>query len=358
MRLYDTDKDGNRFLVPSKFYQDANGDYWECRAVIGGRKLLVPAPPWAGNINPYIFEGPNIFVEAASKPLCDVPELRLGATPCDDGNLILTDEEKNELLRTDPLAEKFIRPYMMGKDFINRITRWCLWMVGAEPADIRKCPHVLERIERVRKFRLASKRKITKKCAETPMLFTEVRYSNADYLAIPKVSSEKRRYIPIGWLSTDVIAGDKIFFCENSTLYQFGVLMSSVYMAWVRIVSGRLKSDYSYSSTIDYNCFPWPEIPETHPQHLAIEKTAQAILDARALYPRSSLADLYDERTMPPELRKAHNANDEAVMTAYGFKRHYEDDRFHDEDIATNLLYMYKELTGCEEFTDNYPNLH
>lgn len=346
-----------------RFFKDEDGNFWENRGVMNGSNFFVPAPPWAGNLNAYLFEGPNILVETHSKPLCDVPELKMGATPRDDGNLILTDEEKDTLLRTDPLAEKLLRPYKMGKELLYNFTRWCLWLKGAEPADIRKCPRVLERIERVREFRKNSTREATRKQAETPGLFSEVRYSTTDYLAIPQVSSEDRKYIPIGWLSSDVIAGNNLFICENSTLYHFGVLMSSVHMAWVRIVSGRLEISYRYSNTLDYNAFPWPDLREVpwlpggNPLKLAVERTAQAILDARALYPRSSLADLYDERTMPPELRRAHNANDEAVMAAYGFERHYADDRLNDEDIATNLLYMYKDLTGCEEFSDTYPNL-
>lgn len=323
----------------------------------------------------YLFEGPNIFIEPTRKPLCDVPALKAGGKVADGvrdtpegkrGNLILTDEEKNELLRTDPHAEKFIRPYMMGKDFINRISRWCLWLKGVEPADIRKCPRVLERIERVREFRLSSKKEATRKKADTPMLFDEPIECSSDYLAIPVVSSITRKYIPMAWLSREIIPGSHIKFVENISLYHFGVLMSSVHMAWVRKVSGKLKSDYSYSSTVDYNPFPWPVLhgiptkpgqpSKIHPSIPEIEAAAQAILDARALYPRSSLADLYDERTMPPELRRAHQKNDEAVMRAYGFRRHYTDDRAHEEDIVIQLMYMYQELTGCEEGSDVYPN--
>ena len=363
MKLYGTDAEGKAVLRPSKFTMDSEGNYWENRGPINGCDFYVPAPPWAGNINDYLFEGPNIIVEPTKKPICDVPPLLLGATPRDDGNLILSDEEKDELLRTDPHAERFIRPFVGAKEFINRITRWCLWLKGAEPADIRKCPRVLERIGKVRDFRKKSTRDATRKQAEIPTLFSEVRFSTTDYLAIPRVSSSARRYVPIAWLTSDVIVGDAMFMCEGSTLYHFGVLNSSVHMAWVKCISGRLRNDYRYSNTLDYNCFPWPEVievpwfPDGNPHRLAVEKSAQAILDARALYPRSSLADLYDERTMPPELRKAHNANDEAVMKLYGFKRHYEDDRMHDEDIATALLYRYKDLTGCKEYSEHYPNL-
>ena len=378
MRLYKvkytTDEEGKKIAereeIPSKYHCDENGNYWEYRGTFSGQNLFVPAPVWAGHINFYLFEGPEIFIEPHSKPLCNVPIVKRGADPVDGGNLIMTTEEKDTLLRTDPNAEAFIRPFMMGKDFIYRVYRWCLWLKGIEPADIRKCPRVLERLEKCRDFRLKSKSKTTQRAADTPMLFLAPRECTTNYLAIPKVSSEKRKYIPIAWLPPDVIAGDKLFVCENAELYHFGVLMSSVHMSWVRHFSGRLTSRFSYSNTIDYNAFPWPDVPRTllrigdppekrfeNPKYTAIEKTAQAILDARSKYPRSTLADLYDERTMPPELRKAHNDNDEAVMNAYGFKRHFEDDRQHDEDIAINLMYMYKELTGCREFYEDYTNL-
>ena len=355
--------------VSERFFKDENGNFWEQRGMAGGRNFFVPAPPWAGNINAYLFEGPNIYPEPQRKPLCDVPEMRAGGKVSDGGNLILSDEEKIELLRTNPHAEMFIRPYMMGKDFINRITRWCLWMVGAEPADIRKCPRILERLERVREFRLASSKEATRRKADTPMLFDEPIECTQDYIAIPAVSSSNRRYIPIEWVSRNVIPGTNIRFLANANLYLFGVLVSSVHNAWGRIVSGRLRNDYRYNNTITYNAFPFPElvIPprrfdqpaktiKDNPHFQAVERTAQAILDARSLYPRSTLADLYDERTMPPELRRAHRANDEAVMGAYGFTRHYEDERLNDEDIATNLLYRYKELTGCPEYSESYPN--
>lgn len=349
--------------LPQKFFRDEDGNYWECTANFDGKNFMVPAPVWAGNINFYLFEGPNIFIEPTRKPLCDVPIMRSGGKPADGGNLILTDEEKEELLRTDPKAEQFLRPYMMGVDFINRITRWCLWLKGVEPADIRQCPRVLERIEKVREFRSKSKKESTRKKADTPMLFDEPIECATNYLVVPGVSSSTRKYIPIGWITPDVIPGNALRFIPNATLYHFGVLNSSVHMAWVRKISGRLKSDYSYSNTLDYNAFPWPRLyptpwlPDGNPHLRAIETTAQEILDARAKYPRSSLADLYDERTMPPELRKAHQHNDDAVMSAYGFERHYQDDKWHDEDIAIRLMYMYQELTGCREYYEDYPNL-
>ena len=269
------------------------------------------------NINPYLTWAPTIFLANRNEPLCDVPGMLNGGKPAEGGNLILTSEEKELLIAQNPLSEKYIRPFMMGKDFIDRKPRFCLWLVGANPSELKKCPQILERVEKVKAFRLASKKPATQKKAETPTLFDEVRPLNTNYIALPKVSSERRRYIPIDYLEAEIIAGDKLFMIPDATMYNFGVLNSNVHMAWMRTVCGRLKSDYSYSNTIVYNNFPWPN--PTDAQKSKIENTAQAILDARAQYPDSSLADLYDELTMPPELRKAHQANDRAVMEAYGF---------------------------------------
>lgn len=269
------------------------------------------------NINAYLVDAENVFIEGKSKPICNVPVLQNGGKPTEGGFLILTEEEKEDLLKEEPQAEILIRPYMMGKDFIERKPRYCLWMAGISPALINKCPQVKRRIEQVREYRLSSSKAATRKKAETPMLFDEVRECNTDYVAIPKVSSQNRRYIPVDYLAKEVISGDSIFMIPNSTVYHFGILTSNVHMAWMRAVAGRLKSDYRYSNTIVYNNFPWPE--PTDAQKAKIEQTAQAILDARALYPDSSLADLYDEVLMPPELRKAHQNNDRAVMQAYGF---------------------------------------
>lgn len=272
----------------------------------------------AANINPYLVDAQNVFIEARRKPLAKVSEMINGGKPAEGGNLILTVEEKEALLAVEPQAAPFIRPFMMGKDFIDRKPRFCLWMVGANPSLLKKCPQVQKRIEAVREFRLASKKPATRKKAETPSLFDEVRNSPTDYLAVPKVSSENRRYIPVEKLSKDIIAGDMVFFVPDATDYLFGVLTSSVHMAWMRAVAGRLKSDYRYSNTVVYNNFVWPEATEKQREKIA--ETAKAILDIRAKYPDSSLADLYDESTMPVDLRKAHKANDKAVMAAYGFK--------------------------------------
>ena len=292
----------------------------------------------AENINAYLTDAPIVFIEARTKPLCNVPILQNGGKPTEGGFLILSKEEKDDLLSEEPQSEVFIRPYMMGKDFIARKPRYCLWMVGANPSLINQCPLVRKRIEQVREYRLASPKAATQKKAETPMLFDEVRECMTDYVAIPKVSSENRRYIPMEYLKSEVIPGDSIFMIPNTGLYHFGILTSNVHMAWMRAVCGRLKSDYRYSNTVVYNNFPWPA--PTDAQKAKIEQTAQAILDARALYPEASLADLYDELTMPPELRTAHQQNDRAVMQVYGFSVR---DMTESSCVAA-LMKMYQQL--------------
>ena len=290
------------------------------------------------NINGYLIDADDVFIENRTAPICNVPSLMNGGKPTEGGFLILTEDEKDSLLSENPLAQEFIRPYMMGKDFIDRKPRFCLWLVHANPSVLRKCPKVLERIEQVRAYRLESPKAATRKKAETPQLFDEVRECPTDYVAIPKVSSQNRRYIPMEYLSKEIIPGDKLFGLPDATLYELGVLTSSAHMAWMRVTCGRLKSDYSYSNTIVYNNFPWPRPTEAQKQK--IEQTAQAILDARNLYPTSSLADLYDETVMPPELRKAHRANDAAVLEAYGFPKDATE-----SDIVARLFKMYQELT-------------
>lgn len=296
-------------------------------------------PQIAQNINGYLVDAANVFIDKRTNPISDVPQIFLGGQPIDDGNLTLTIEEKDALLKEEPQAKEFIRPYMMGKDFIDRRPRYCIWLVNAHPSLLKKCPLILERIKKVREFRLSSSRQNTLKAAETPALFGAVFECKSDYIAIPKVSSENRRYIPIDFLSKKIIPGDKLFTMQNVSLYNFGVLTSNVHMAWMRAVCGRLKSDYSYSNTIVYNNFPWCN--PTEEQKLKIEKTAQEILDARALYPESSLADLYDELTMPVELRRAHQHNDKAVMQAYGFWGKLNSE----SECVAELMKMYQELT-------------
>ncbi|MBR4630628.1 MAG: SAM-dependent DNA methyltransferase [Treponema sp.] len=293
----------------------------------------------AENINGYLLNAPTIFIDKNSKPLCEVPPMIRGSSPIDDGNFILTIEEKEEYIKKEPQGEKFLRPFMMGKDFIDRKPRFCFWLVGANPSEFRKCPILMNRIEAVRNFRLKSSKAATVQSAETPTIFGEMRPCESDYIAIPKVSSEQRRYIPMDYLPAEILAGDKLFQMPNASLYHFGVLTSNIHMAWMRAVCGRLKSDYNYSNTIVYNNFPWCN--PTDEQKAKIEKTAQAILDARALFPDASLADLYDELGMPPELRKAHRENDKAVMAAYGFKKDMTE-----AEIVGELFKLYEKLTS------------
>lgn len=300
-----------------------------------GRVALVP------HINAYLLPGSDFWLKGASTSLREAPELKNGGKPAEGGFLILTKEEQAELLKEEPQAEPFFRPYMMGKDFIQRQPRFCLWLVGADPSLLKKCPRVLERVARVREFRLASPKEATRAKAETPTLFQEIREPKTDYLAFPKVSSQARRYVPIDWLSQRIIPGDKLFYSEGATLYHFGVLTSNVFMAWMRATCGRLKSDYSFSNSIVYNNFPWAEVTEE--QRDKITKTAQGILDARAKYPNASLADLYDELTMPPELREAHRANDKEVLAAYGFPK-----TISESDCVAALFERYKALVASK----------
>ena len=290
------------------------------------------------HINPYLLDAPDIFVEKRTTPLCDVPVFVRGCQPTDDGNFILTKEEKQVLLSHEPNASPFIRPFMMGKDFIDRTPRYCLWLKGVEPAMVRRCPSVLQRVENVRNYRLKSSKAATRIKADTPMLFDEIREPLTNYIALPTVSSGNRLYIPIDYLSADIIPGNKLYFMQGASCYHFGIITSIVHMGWMRAVGGYFGPSYNYSNTIVYNNFPWPTPSEV--QKEKIEHTAQAILDARALYSNSSLADLYDDRTMPVELRKAHRANDAAVLDAYGFPKDAAE-----SEIVARLFKMYKELT-------------
>ena len=293
----------------------------------------------ASNINGYLLDSPSVFIDKRTHPISNVNAISLGGQPIDDGNLILTEEEKNELVHIEPAAEQFIRPYMMGSDFIQRKPRYCLWLYKANPAELKKCSSILERVRKVKEFRLSSNRASTLKAADTPTLFGAPFECYGDYVALPKVSSENRKYIPIDYLSKDIIPGDTLFCMQNATIYDFGILNSNIHMAWMRVVCGRLKSDYRYSGNIVYNNFPWPT--PTEAQRTKIEKTAQAILDARNLYPDCSLADLYDETTMPVELRRAHQENDKAVMEAYGFNWK----NMTEADIVAELFKLYEQMT-------------
>lgn len=272
----------------------------------------------ASNINFYLIDAPNIFIVSRSKPLSNVPKLTKGNQPTDDGNFILSEEEKQLLLSKNPQLTNCIRRYIGAKDFLNNNEiRYCLWLKNISPSLYAKNKEILRRLEAIKAFRKKSSAAPTRKFAEKPYLFFSSPQTEEPYLLIPRHSSENRRYIPIGFMSPEVIASDACSIICGATLYHFGVLTSNVHMAWMRTVAGRLKSDYRYSGSIVYNTFPWPTPTEV--QKASIEKTAQGILDARALYPDSSLADLYNELTMPKELRAAHRANDIAVMKAYDF---------------------------------------
>ena len=291
------------------------------------------------NINAYLIDAPDVFIESRSKPLFSVPKMSSGGKPVEGGNYIFTREERDEFLSKEPNAEKYFRPFMGSDDFINGRSRYCLWLLNANPKDLRSMPMVMKRVEAVRDFRLASVKAATREFAEQPTRFMEIKQPNSDYLMVPATSSENRRYIPIGYLDKSVIASNAASFVPDATLYHFGILTSNVHMAWMRAVCGRLKSDYRYSKDIVYNNFPWPT--PTEEQRARIEQTAQAILDARALYPECSLADLYDEVTMPPELRRAHQRNDRAVMQAYGFSVK---DMTESSCVAA-LMKLYKQMT-------------
>ena len=294
------------------------------------------------NINPYLIDGPDVLVTSCSHPLCDVPEIVTGNQATDNGNFYIAPEEYDEFILRTPKAQKYIKKAYNSQGFINGKYQFCLWLVGISPAELRQMPEILDRVEKIRQYRLSSPKAATRKQADIPTLFTEIRQPTTNYIVIPKVSSENRKYIPLGFLDSDVICNNTIKFVPDATLYHFGILCSNVHNAWMRAVAGRLEMRYQYSNTVVYNNFPWPT--PTDAQKATIEQTAQAILDARALYPDCSLADLYDETTMPPELRRAHQNNDRAVMQAYGFKV---GDMTESQCVA-ELMKMYQELTKKE----------
>ena len=294
----------------------------------------------AKNINPYLIDAPDVLISSRGAALCAVPRMTKGNQPSDGGNLILPQEERDALIAKDESIAPCVRRYVGSKDFINNDeVRYCLWLKGVSPVLYRKNAEVMRRLEAVKQMRLASSAAPTRALAEKPYLFFSTPQTDSNYLCIPEVSSERRRYIPIGFMDKSVIASNKLLIVPDATLYHFGVLTSNVHMAWTRTVCGRLKSDYQYSGATVYNTFPWPDLSAE--QREKIERTAQMILDARARYPESSLADLYDELTMPPELRKAHQDNDRAVMQAYGFSVR---DMTESKCVA-ELMRIYQSLT-------------
>ena len=314
----------------------------------------------ANNINPYLIDGPNVMAEARMQPVCNVSAIANGSIPADGGNLILTADERDELVANEPTAAQWIRPYLGSEGFIHGETRYCLWLADCPPQTLRTMPAVMARVQAVRAMREQSAKAATQQKAATPALFTEDRQPRSgNYLAIPRTSSENRRYLPLGYLSFDVIAANDLQIIPNATALQFGVLSSAMHRAWVNVTAGRLKSDIRYSVKMTYNTFPWPEVIPTsiptepltphHPSQTAIETAAQAVLNVRAKFQTgeqpATLADLYDPLTMPPELLKAHQKLDAAVDKAYeasGGKKHYKSDA---ERVAF-LFELYQKYTS------------
>lgn len=292
----------------------------------------------ANNINAYLLDAPDEFICNRSKPLWNVPRMMTGNRPADGGNLIIEKEDYEEFIRKEPQAKPYIKKLVGSSEFINNKERWCLWLVGVTPAELRKMPLVLKRVEACKQDRENSPDAGRRKLAETPTLFREIN-NPASFILVPQVSSEKRRYVSMGFLDCNTISTNLNFIIPEATMYQFAILTSNIHMAWMRAVCGRLEMRYRYSANIVYNNFPWPE--PTDQQRQKIEQTAQAILDARALYPDCSLADLYDELTMPPELRKAHRWNDMAVMEAYGFAKGSEPYR-NEAACVAELMKLYQ----------------
>ena len=292
----------------------------------------------ATNINAYLLDAPDVFVESCNKPICDIPKMIYGNKPVDGGNLIIEDSDLDDFVRKEPKAQQFIKRLIGAKEFINGEARWCLWLDGVSPAALRGMPSVMDRVQKVKEMREASIDQGARKLALTPTTFRET--NNPDSaIVIPCHSSENRRYVPIGFIDRSIVVTNAVLFIPDADIYHFGILTSNIHMAWMRAVCGRIKSDYRYSKDVVYNNFPWPT--PTEEQKAKIEQTAQAILDARALYPDCSLADLYDEVTMPPELRKAHQQNDKAVMQAYGFWGKLNTET----ECVAELMKMYQELT-------------
>lgn len=295
----------------------------------------------AKNINAYLIDAPNIIVDSRNKPLCNVSKMVYGNKPADGGNLIIENDDYEAFIAKEPQAKQFIKPLLGAVEYLHGKKRYCLWLQGVSPAQIKSCPFVMERVRLCKESRESSIAAGIRKFADTPMLFAQITQPVGNpYIIVPRVSSERRRYVPIGFINGDTIASDAVQIIPDATIYEFGVMISNVHMAWMRAVCGRLKSDYRYSKDVVYNNFPWPK--PTDAQKAKIEQTAQVILDARALYPDSSLAELYDEVTMPPELRKAHQNNDRAVMQAYGFSIK---DMTESKCVA-ELMKMYQDLVS------------
>lgn len=311
------------------------------RRIYSGERYQV-----AKNINGYLLDGDNVFIESRNKPLCNVPEIGMGNQPIDNGQYLFEKDEMDAFIKTEPLSADFFHPWYGAKEFISRKPRYCLWLGECSPVQLKQMPQCLARVRAVKEYRESSSRASTVKLSLKPTRFQTENMPKGHYIVIPEVSSEKRRYIPMGYLDDSKLCSNKLRLMPDANLFEFGVLESNVHMAWMRCVCGRLKSDYDYSIKIVYNNFPWP----TPPRNLfdKIEQTAQAILDARALYPDCSLADLYDELTMPPELRKAHQDNDRAVMDAYGFTKGTAA-RTSESACVAELMKLYQKMVSGQQ---------
>jgi len=311
---------------------------------IKGLPHAVPAK----RINAYLVDAPDVLLNKRRTPICNVPEMTNGSKPTDGGHLLMDDAEKESLIQVEPQAAQWIRPFMGAEEFINQTARWCLWLVNCPPNELRLMPEVMKRVQAVKAMRMASTDKQTQQDAGSPTQFQKIRQPASSYLALPEVSSERRLFIPIGFLEPETKASNKIQTVQNATLFHFGILCSTMHNAWMRYTCGRLKSDYSYSATIVYNNYPWPgfageALSDKHRN--AIEQAAQSVLDARAQFANSSLADLYDPLTMPPALHKAHQKLDTAVDAAYqpsGGKKTYTTDA---ERVAF-LFDLYQRITS------------
>lgn len=290
----------------------------------------------AKNINPYLIDAENVYIEHRIKPICDVPEMCMGNIELGNGNLIINDDDYDEFIANEPVAKKFIKKLIGAEEFINGKKRYCLWLVDCPLDELKKMPLVMKRVNACRLFRMSGLNN-RKKFVDTPHLFRD-RRNPEKFIVVPCVSSENRYYVPIDFLTSDTIVTDRVQIIPDAQIYHFGILTSSVHMAWMRAVCGRLKSDYNYSKNIVYNNFVWCN--PTCAQKKLIEQTAQKILDVRADFSGKTFAYLYDEKTMPPELRLAHCENDAAVMAAYGF-----DEKMTESEIVAALMNLYKSLT-------------
>lgn len=297
-----------------------------------------PAETMAAQINPYLIDAPILFIDRRTDPLCNVSPMIYGNKPVDDGHFFLDETEKDELLQREPALAELIKPFLGAHEYINNVKRYCIWLKGVSPVKYANSKEIQRRLKNIKTFRENSTKEATKKIAEFPTLFREIRQPESNYIIVPRHSSEQRKYIPLGFVSKDVIVGDSNQAIPNATLYEFGIITSTMHMAWMRYVCGRLELRYRYSNVLVYNNFPWPK--PTDKQREVIETAAQEVLDARTLFPDSSLANLYDENAMPPELKKAHQRLDKAVEKAYGKS-------FVDDTARVAYLFeLYQKMSG------------